>query len=243
MVTACGEAVHVDRERAVRKALLEYASSRARKAFCQASLESLEAVAPEAYRSRVAAEAPAVEEDRALEAMLGWLGRGAADLQAMLARSFHAERRRVPLSALPTGPAPEDPAGLLDLVGGRLRAAGLDVLWVSLGDAVGHAIVPGLEVETATYHRCGERNLRRLESRGLAGRGPAPEGCRALGGRARRPGWRRTASTSWSAICIRSTASRTATSPGRCWPADDRPALRLQHQRRPQPPARATRSS
>jgi ribosomal protein S12 methylthiotransferase accessory factor len=49
------------------------------------------------------------------------------------------------------------------------------------------AIVPGLEVETATYHRCGERNLRRLESRGLAGRGDVPAGARPLAGV--RGGW------------------------------------------------------
>uniref|UniRef100_UPI001F076F3E YcaO-like family protein n=1 Tax=Myxococcus vastator TaxID=2709664 RepID=UPI001F076F3E len=49
MVTACGEAADPDRDRALRKALLEYAGSRARKAFMHGSLEHVARVAPPGY--------------------------------------------------------------------------------------------------------------------------------------------------------------------------------------------------
>src|SRR4029079_7792077 len=49
MLTSCGEAAHPDRERAVRKALLEYASSRARKAFSHMAPDQLAGVAPDGY--------------------------------------------------------------------------------------------------------------------------------------------------------------------------------------------------
>jgi len=44
------------------------------------------------------------------------------------------------------------------------------------------AIVPGLECETMSYHRIGERGIRRLLERGseLAGIGAAPPGMRAV---------------------------------------------------------------
>ncbi|HYO64697.1 MAG TPA: YcaO-like family protein, partial [Archangium sp.] len=49
MVTACGEAADPDRNRALRKALLEYAGSRARKAFMHGPLEHVARVAPPGY--------------------------------------------------------------------------------------------------------------------------------------------------------------------------------------------------
>ncbi|MDQ3318073.1 MAG: YcaO-like family protein, partial [Actinomycetota bacterium] len=54
-----------------------------------------------------------------------------------------------------------------DLVAGRLREGGLDPLYVDLSPpsrdvCVIRAIVPGLEVETASYGRLGARNLRRM---------------------------------------------------------------------------------
>ncbi len=63
---------------------------------------------------------------------------------------------------------------LCDELAGRLSAAGLDVLYVDhspedaaeRGVHVVKAIVPGLEVETMSYHRIGERNARRLLERG-----------------------------------------------------------------------------
>jgi ribosomal protein S12 methylthiotransferase accessory factor len=181
MVTSCGEAVHPDRERAVRKAVLEYLSSRARKAFCQSALDALGDVAPERYRRRIGGEGPLhVEEDRALDAMLAWLGRDAGALRrAMLDGGFHAERERVPLSALPTTALPDDPEALLEHLAGALHGAGMDVLVVDLPADGWHAarvIVPGLEVETATYHRIGARNLARLAGTGLAGTGEMPAG-------------------------------------------------------------------
>ncbi len=184
MVTSCGEAVHPDRERAVRKAVLEYLSSRARKAFCQSGLEALGHVAPERYRERLATASLHVEEDRALEAMLAWLRLDAIELRELMLRGgFHGERERVPLSTLPHTPMPDDPAALLDRVAGAVHDAGLEILVVRLPGDGFHAarvIVPGLEVETATYHRVGARNLARLAASGLAGHGAPPPGAQPV---------------------------------------------------------------
>ncbi len=182
MVTSCGEAVHPDRERAVRKAVLEYLSSRARKAFCQSALDALGDVAPPRYRERVGSSHVHVEEDRALDAMLDWLGRDARELRELMERGgFHAERSRVALSSLPTATVPDE--GLLDRVAGVLHRDGFDVLVVELpgdGYRAARTIVPGLEVETATYHRIGSRNVARLQSRGLAGFGASPHGAQPV---------------------------------------------------------------
>jgi ribosomal protein S12 methylthiotransferase accessory factor len=178
MVTSCGEAVHPDRERAVRKAVLEYLSSRARKAFCQSSLDAIGDLAPARYRERVGTSDVHVEEDRALDAMLDWLGRDARELRELMVRGgFHAERSRVALSQLPTASVPDE--ALLDRVSGALHDDGFEILVVELpgdGYRAARTIVPGLEVETATYHRIGPRNVARLQDRGLAGFGPPPPG-------------------------------------------------------------------
>jgi hypothetical protein len=94
-------------------------------------------------------------------------------------------RAQVPLTALPHDPGPDEPAAMLPRVLGRL--SGLDVLWVDLSPPGGEirvvkVIVPGLEVETASYGRIGERNLRRLLARDLrlAGHGAPPPGAAAI---------------------------------------------------------------
>jgi ribosomal protein S12 methylthiotransferase accessory factor len=77
MATACGEAAHPDRERAVRKALLEFVAARTRKAFTHGPLEAVRAAAPPGYLERYLESTPldrAGEEQRALDAMVGWTG-------------------------------------------------------------------------------------------------------------------------------------------------------------------------
>ncbi len=115
------------------------------------------------------------------------------------------------------------------------------------------SIVPGLEVETMSYHRIGERGVRKLLERGspLVGLGAAPAGARAGAAdrRRRRPPRRRSRGSTWPrwtaswAASTRSTASRRSHSapiawsgsPGaRQWTAHE---VRLQHQRHRQPPA------
>ena len=192
MLSACGEAAHPNRERALRKALLEFVAARSRKFFSHASLEAVASVAPPEYLDHFRRRPLESEEDRSLEAMIGWMGLSHAEMMDLLADPVFAVRRRVSFSGLPhTNLDPDDREGLLDLVAGRLRDAGLDVLYVDTsppgGDAAAvHAIVPGLEVETASYGRIGARNLRRLLDRGsdLVRVGDAPPG----GGRVLLPG-------------------------------------------------------
>ena len=183
MLTACGEAVHPDRDRAVRKALLEYAAARSRKAFMHGPFALIERVAPPGYLSAVLADLdPSKEEPRSLAAMTEWCGKSAEELRALLGGSVFAERSRVPLRELPTAGAVDDPAARLDLVGGRLRDAGHDVLYFDFAPPGGvfavKAVVTGLECETLSYHRIGERGVRRLLERGdrFVGRGHPPAG-------------------------------------------------------------------
>lgn len=165
--TACGEASHPDREVAVRKALLELCSSRARKAFAHGSLDRVRALAGDDYLDRYLAALPpdAVdrEEPRALRAMQNWLdlGDGLVDL---LRDSVLSQRSTVRLADLPTTPGLDTTRALAQDVVGRLHAADLDVLVLDLsGDGVHavKAVVPGLEVETMSYGRIGERGVRR----------------------------------------------------------------------------------
>ena len=172
-VTACGEASHPDREVAVRKALLELCSSRARKAFAHGSLERVRALAGDDYLDRylaaLPAEAVADEEPRALEAMARWLTLPAAELISLLSASVLSRRSTVALRDLPRTPCPTTTDLRTDVVG-RLHYAGLDVLVLDLsGDGVhvAKAVVPGLEVETMSYGRLGERGVRRAVDLGL----------------------------------------------------------------------------
>ena len=79
-------------------------------------------------------------------------------------------------------PRPEDPASaanhatLLPFTVTQLERAGFEVLYVELsrpgtGVYAVKMIVPGLEVETMSYRRIGERNVRRLLARQAADAG------------------------------------------------------------------------
>jgi ribosomal protein S12 methylthiotransferase accessory factor len=186
MATACGEAAHPDRERAVRKALLEYVAARTRKAFTHGPLDAVRAAAPAGYLERYLKSTPldrAGEEARALDEMVAWTALDVAQLRTLLAGTVLSQHSRVPLSALPTAPV-ADSTGLLADVSGRLQAAGMDVLVADFPSADGSvhavkAVVPGLEVETMSYGRIGERGVRRLLERdddraGLVAIGSAP---------------------------------------------------------------------
>ena len=192
MAAACGEAVHPLPEVALRKALLEFASSRARLALFHGPLDLVRRVSPpgylEAYQQTVD---PADEEPRGLAGMQRWVTLDLAGMREVLAPVF-AVRARASFADLPR---PADPAfarahaTLLRSTATRLEQAGFEVLWVDLsppGTGV-HAvkmIVPGLEVETMSYRRIGERNIGRLLARQaadagfptLVGVGDAPAG-------------------------------------------------------------------
>jgi ribosomal protein S12 methylthiotransferase accessory factor YcaO len=178
-VTACGEAAHPDRDAAVRKATLEFCSSRVRKLLTHAPLAELEGAVPAAYLERAACIDPAGEEPRALDAMLDWLRRDVDELRALMADRVWAQHERVALADLPHAPAAT--------ASGLLAERGFEILVLDLSPPdgavhVAKAIVPGLEVETMSYGRCGTRNLARLLERdlGLVGLGAPPPGARLL---------------------------------------------------------------
>ncbi|MGF1528392.1 MAG: YcaO-like family protein, partial [Candidatus Competibacterales bacterium] len=183
--TACGEAVHANRERALRKALLEYMAARCRKAFMHGPLARIRALEQEGYLSHYLEHyALDQQEPRALEAMAHWLTLSASQLQDLLAPTVFSHSRTIPFSTLPTlaDDAVRHPADrLADLVN-RLEAAGLAVYYfdasITGGPRVVKAIVPGLEGETLSYYRMGERGVRRLVERAVdfVGLGDPPAG-------------------------------------------------------------------
>lgn len=185
MVTACGEAAHPDRDAAVRKALYEFAAARARKVFMHGPLDLVAGATPPGYLEGWLTGHPPerlVEEDRALRAMLDWTRGDTPALVALLADRVLARRSSVRLVDLPTWHRDGPAADLHDRVVAGLAAAGLDVLVAvhpSEGDAVAvKVLVPGLEVETMSYGRIGERGVRRLleHDEGLTAVGPDPGG-------------------------------------------------------------------
>lgn len=175
-VTACGEASHPDRERALRKALLEFAGSRARKAATHGPVELLRTVMPHSYVDRQIRVAMVEEEEnRALQAMTEWVSHDVEWLRDRLRDNVFSERARVRFSGLPTVP-PEEIANSEDrlrLLTDRLAADDMEVLWVDCSPdrgpvRVARVIVPGLESETMSYHRIGWRGVRRMRARGDA---------------------------------------------------------------------------
>lgn len=169
--SGCGEAVHADREEALRKAVLEFASSRARKLFMHGPVDRVLALAPPGYADVVAAVDPATDEPRVLGAMVEWLRLPEERWRPAFERTVLREVERVPFTTLPTAPGHLPLAEVTD----RVTAEGFDVLVRDLatadedaegpagtGVAAAKVVVPGLEVETVAYARLGERNLRRL---------------------------------------------------------------------------------
>jgi ribosomal protein S12 methylthiotransferase accessory factor len=169
MVTACGEAAHPDRDSAVRKALHEFASARARKAFMHGPYDVVGPATPPGYLASWRTGHPPerlVEEDRALAAMLAWTRMGTPALVDLLRDTVLSRRTTVALADLPGWDGDDLATAVLD----RVHGAGFPVLaelQPSAGDAVAaKVLVPGLEVETMSYGRIGERGVARLLDRG-----------------------------------------------------------------------------
>ncbi|UMY15991.1 YcaO-like family protein [Methylobacterium organophilum] len=171
-LSACGEACDPDRERALRKALLEFQAARVRKTFGHGPLTLADTVAPPGYVQAFIDKAlPSLdlEESRALQAMLAWIELSKTELRDVLADTVYAQRSTKAFSTLPTTEAPDGQARGR-IARERLEAEGFDVLYVDCaptGSGIGtvKAIVPGLEVETMSYYRIGERNARKLIER------------------------------------------------------------------------------
>lgn len=169
MATACGEAAHPNRDLAVRKALHEFAAARSRKAFMHGPFDIVGPVTPPGYLDAWRTGHPPerlTEEDRALEAMLLWTRMGTDELVDLMRDTVLSRQATVALTDLPLWSGGDLRNTLLD----SLHAAGHDVLvdmHPSLGDAVGaKVLVTGMEVETMSYGRIGERGVRRLLDRG-----------------------------------------------------------------------------
>lgn len=180
-VTAVGEAAALDAAGAARKALLELASSRARRAFAFGPLDPVRTRLPPYWAAEERAPLPD-SEPRALQAMADWTHRSGDELSRLLEPLLRVTSH-VALGDLPTAPDREPAEELAELL---RRLDGFDVLVhavaveTSRGPVhVAKVVVPGLEVETLSYHRIGERVLRRLLDRGspLVGLG-APGGSR-----------------------------------------------------------------
>jgi thiazole/oxazole-forming peptide maturase SagD family component len=187
-LTACGEAADPDRERALGKALMEFCAGRSRKPFDNGPISRATAVAPGAYVGRaIRAATLEHEEERGLREAVAWLGLGAREMRDLLEDPVFSVRSEVDFSSLPEPPTGTGEVSAADLVAGRLREGGLDPLYVDLSPPGGEvrvvrAVVPGLEVETASYGRIGARNLRRMLRRddGLVGTGAPPAGAERI---------------------------------------------------------------
>ena len=180
MLTGCGEAAHPDRGQALDKALCEFAASRVRKAFAHGPAALAGLVAPPNYVARFMARAGAAaksSDPRALNDMRKWSRTSSADLRHWLADTVHAVRSHKAFGSLPQADVPDGHIRsklVLDAVIGQ----GFDVLYVDMSPsgvalATVKVIVPGLEVETMSYARIGERNASKLLQRdtGLVGFG------------------------------------------------------------------------
>ncbi len=167
-LSACGEAVHPCRETALEKALYEFVSARARKAFSHGPKEAVSQVAPHSYLRSVEALAPRCEDERALHSMKAWTKLSAQQLFDLLQDPVYLTKSTIRFSELPTiantvMTAEELSAFLLE----RLKKAGFDIFLAdlsppSLGVSIVKMIVPGLECETLSYQRIGRRNVSRL---------------------------------------------------------------------------------
>ena len=172
MLSACGEACDPDRDRALRKALLEFCSARARKTYGHGPMREALSVAPRGHVDAFLGQAlPSLEkeESRALSAMMDWAGRDGSDLRRLLGDSVYSVRDHKPFASLPDTPMP-DTRARGRLIRDRVEEAGLDILYVDAAlpgraASVVKVIVPGLEVETMSYYRIGERNARKLIER------------------------------------------------------------------------------
>ena len=172
MLSACGEACHPDRDRALHKAVLEFCSARVRKTYGHGPLDEARRVAPPGYVANFVGRAlPSLvgEESRALSAMMEWASYDAGALRRHLEPTVYSVREHRTFGTLPSAPA-GDTRAMGRLARGRLEESGFDVLYVDCSPPGGRigvvkVIVPGLEVETMSYYRIGERNTAKLLAR------------------------------------------------------------------------------
>ena len=172
MVSACGEAAHPDREAALEKALTEYAASRSRKAYAHGDDARTRALSPEGYVERFLSQsggAAKSSDRRALDAMIDWQSRKASEIREWLGENMLSERTSIAFDNLPHTPCPS-PRDRGRIALERVADAGFDTLYVDMAPAqcpvsTVKLIVPGMEVETMSYYRIGERGVAKLIAR------------------------------------------------------------------------------
>jgi YcaO-like protein with predicted kinase domain len=159
MVTACGEAAHPSAEVSLTKALLEYANSRSRKAFCFGDRDAAFGLAPPEYRAGLPTDPQG--EPRAVAAMRAWAELAPAELRSVTAPR---ETSRVGYADITAGVGElSSQTALLEHLLDRLE--GHDVLSTTtrVGDVVvAKTMVTGLEVEILSYGRLGELGVAQL---------------------------------------------------------------------------------
>ena len=186
-LSACGEAVHPDREFALAKALREFVMARSRKAFNHGrDLAPVRAIAPEGYLESFRPSSMRSEDDRALREMQGWMNLSHQQFFEMLRDPVFETRETVRFSDLPHTNVASAQARL-DVLTERLNVQGLEIYYfdATLPNSpvrVLKTIVPGLEVETMTYERVGNGNLKRLLKRAssLVGQDEAPPNAKPI---------------------------------------------------------------
>ena len=169
MVSSCGEAAHPDAYAALEKALTEYAASRARKAYAHGDDGRTRRLSPAGYVDRFLAQsggAAKSSDRRALDAMIDWQAREASELRSWLEPNMLAENASKVFADLPHTPCP-NPRDRGRIALERVTAAGFDPLYVDMTPgycpvATVKLIVPGMEVETMSYYRIGERGTAKL---------------------------------------------------------------------------------
>lgn len=167
VAVAAGEAFDVDPGAALVKAIEEYASSRARLAFCFGPLSRLDGL-PDWYVRRARATSRAGQDSREVTALRAWRGRTPAELRDATAPAGGWPDRQVPFAGLAAAPGAGD---RLDRLRHALRAAGCGAVAVLAGEVdglwVAKAVVEDAVVETMSYGRTTARCALELERRGL----------------------------------------------------------------------------
>jgi len=169
-VAACGEAADPDFDHAIRKAVLECASSHSRKIFYHSSMERKTKITPEGYAEEnlklIDLEA---EEQRALSTHVEWLEMGKNKLREKLKDSVFLQKEVISPKNLPHFDKNSIEERLKQVIKGY-KKEGLDIYYyrATLPDhpiQVVRAIVPGIEMEFGSYHRIGARGVQRLLDR------------------------------------------------------------------------------
>lgn len=169
-VTACGEAADPDFDRAMHKAVLECASSHARKLFYHCSFDRKRQIAPPGYIEKYTNQLVLEEEEpRALSTMVEWLSLSREQLYQRLADTVFSQKEIVNPDGFPRF-ASEDLGERLQTVRQGIAAEGMEAYYFAATPAdhpvqVTKATVPGMEMELGSYHRLGVRGVQRLLDR------------------------------------------------------------------------------